>query len=163
MQLIYVHCLCSLCVAPTFSLEGIKNFLTIFTTESGFIDNVTVRNQPFLHQQRVSNGLETVSSRVAKCMTQQFQFNQKSILTCRNLTCTTLDLDLDSSCYRAAVPMATTVSSVTHGIVDDFQSRGGSTLAVTQPQTISRATGKTADVAHPGRILPGTLSSPLPS
>ena len=24
----YVHCLCSLCVAPTFSLEGIKNFLT---------------------------------------------------------------------------------------------------------------------------------------
>ena len=23
-----LHCLCSLCVAPTFSFEGIKNFLT---------------------------------------------------------------------------------------------------------------------------------------
>ena len=145
-------------MAPTFSLEGIKNFLTIFTTESGFIDNVTVRNQPFLHQQRVSNGLETVSSRAAKCMTQQFQFNQR-----KHLNMSEPHLHDPGSCYRAAVPMATTVSPVTHGIVDDFQPRGGSTLAVTQPQTISRATGKTADVAHPGRTLPGTLSSPLPT
>ena len=31
---IYVYCLCSLCVAPTFSFEGIKNFLTCLTESS---------------------------------------------------------------------------------------------------------------------------------
>ena len=74
---IYVHCLFSLCEAPTFSFEGIKNFLTRLPPNSGLTERCLITKP---ETKNVSNGdTQAVGARARCYMTSRTQRRESSV------------------------------------------------------------------------------------